>query len=165
MAQSPDLADRPLGEVIDAIASSSVAPGAGAAGAVGLALAAACAAKAAAITLKHRPDDAALAKTRAELSDIARRALRGAEEDAAHFATFMREQDASSAEDLLQVGAGLSRAARALRDLVADLAERVEPSVLADVKAAHALCEAFADIQTETLQENREAAGRIEGEA
>jgi formiminotetrahydrofolate cyclodeaminase len=163
MLHSSDLADRPLGEVIEAIGSADVSPGAGAAGAVGLALAAACARKAAAITLKHRPDDAALGKLRSELSDIVRRALRGADEDASQFETFIRERDAQSAENLLQVGAGLTRAARALTELLSDLADRVDPAVRADVTAAQALCDAFSEIETINREQNREAAIRTAG--
>jgi len=160
MLHSSNLADRPLGEVIEAIGSADVSPGAGAAGAVGLALAAACARKAAAVTLKHRPDDAALTKVCSELSDIALGALRGADEDAAQFETFIHEADAQSAEHLLQVGARLTRTARVVTALLSDLAERVDPAVRADVAAAQALCDAFTEIETMNLEQNREAAIR-----
>ena len=160
MLHSSHLADRPLGEVIEAIGSEDVSPGAGAAGAVGLALAAACACKAAAITLKHRPDDASLAKLRSDLSDIAQRALHGAEADASQFERFIRERDAQSAKSLIQVGAGLTRAAGALMDLLSTLADRVDPAVRADVTAAQALCHAFTEIATTNLEQNREAAVR-----
>jgi formiminotetrahydrofolate cyclodeaminase len=160
MLHSSDLADRPLGEVIEAIGSADVSPGAGAAGALGLALAAACACKAAAITLKHRPDDPALAKLRGELSDIARRALRGADEDASQFEAFIDQRDARSAENLLRVGAGLTRTARALTGLLSDLVERVVPAVRADVTAAQALCDAFSEIEAMNVEQNRQAAVR-----
>lgn len=160
MVHSSHLAERPLGEVIEAIGSEDVSPGAGAAGAVGLALAAACACKAAAVTLKHRPDDAALRKLRSDLSDIAHRALRGADADASQFERFIRDRDSQSTKSLLQVGAGLTRAARALTDLLSTLADRVDPAVRADVIAAQALCQAFTEIETTNLEQTREAAVR-----
>jgi formiminotetrahydrofolate cyclodeaminase len=163
MLHSSDLADRPLGEVIEAIGSAEVSPGAGAAGAVGLALLRRALAKRRQSRWKHRPDDAALGKLRSELSDIVRRALRGADEDASQFETFIRERDAQAAENLLQVGAGLMRAARALTDLLSELADRVDPAVRADGTAAQALCDAFSEIETKNLEQNREAAVRTAG--
>src|SRR5688572_29360804 len=67
MQHTQSLPERPLGAVIEAIASDQVAPGAGSAAAVGLALAAACAGKAVAITLKHR-HDAVLMRAQNELT-------------------------------------------------------------------------------------------------
>ena len=157
------LAERPLGGVIEAIASADVVPGAGAAAAVGLALAAACASKAVAITLRHRPDDAVLARARDALADIAHRALHGADEDAARFREFMHEKDASSAKDLLRSGERLQYLGAALLEVLEPISESIDSAVRGDITAARALCRAFGAIQSENLAENRHAADRIVG--
>jgi hypothetical protein len=160
MQHIESLADRRLGAVINAIASDDVAPGAGAAAAVGLALAAACAAKAVAITLKHRPDDAVLTQARGELTQMAHRALSGADEDASRFREFIREKDTASAQDLLDSGKRLQRLGIALLGALERIADRIDPVVVGDIVAARALGTAFVQIQSENLAKSQEAAQR-----
>ena len=163
-ARSPihaNLADRPLGEVIDSVASEDISPGAGAAGAVALALGAACAGKAVAITLKRRPDDAVLRRARDRLASISHRALRGAEIDASRFDDFVRTKDAEAAERLVDSGEWLRRLATDLDDALREIEDRIDPVVANDVTAAGALARAFVSIQSMNLDENRRAADRL----
>jgi Formiminotransferase-cyclodeaminase len=160
MSNTERLADRPLGAVIDAIASDDVAPGAGSAAAVGLALAAACAGKAVAISLRHR-HDATLVDAQHELADIAHRALHGAEEDAANFRQFMHEKGASSLHELVETGEGLQQLGAALLSVLDRLEGHIDRTVCGDIGAARALCSAFSVIQSGNLAENRQAAEQI----
>ena len=162
MHRIQSLAERPLGTVIDAIASDDVAPGAGSAAAVGLALAAACAGKAVAISLKHRPNDAVLTRAQHELATIAHGALHGADEEAMRFREFMHERDASSAQDLLDAGKRLQHRGAELLRVLERISDRIDHVVLSDIAAARALCMAFGEIQSENLAETREAAERID---
>jgi hypothetical protein len=155
------LADRTLEEVIESVASEGISPGAGAAGAVALALAAACAGKAVAITLKRRPDDAALRQSRDKLAAIGRRALRGAEADASRFEDFVRDKDAKAADRLVGIGERLQRLAGDLESALAEIESRVDPVVANDVTAARALGLAFTAIQSLNLEENRRAAEEV----
>jgi formiminotetrahydrofolate cyclodeaminase len=158
MQHSESLAERPLGIVIAAIASAEVAPGAGSAAAVGLALAAACAGKAVAISRKHRTDEAELERAQEVLAQIAQRALRGADEDASRFRAFIREQDAPSAEKLLDSTRGLQQLGLELLEVLEQLTGHIHDSVCGDITAARALCGAFIEIQSENLSENQDAA-------
>jgi formiminotetrahydrofolate cyclodeaminase len=158
-AQSrPTLAEQTVGELVGALASADVAPGAGAAGAVALALGAACAAKAATITLAHHRDDARLTELRAELLALSERALAGAEQDAEQFAEFMHDKSAETAGRLLRTGERLQHSALALKSILDELAGRVAPALAGDVLAARALCDACLAIQRENLDENQRAA-------
>jgi formiminotetrahydrofolate cyclodeaminase len=160
MQHSKSLAERPLGIVIGAIASDDVAPGAGSAAAVGLALAAACAGKAVAISRKHQTEDTELARAQDVLAQIAQRALCGADEDASRFRAFIREQDAPSAENLLESTRGLRQLGVELLEVLEGLTGHIHASVCGDITAARALCRAFIEIQSENLSENRDAAAR-----
>lgn len=155
------LADRPLGEVIDSVASEDISPGAGAAGAVALALGAACAGKAVSITLKRRPDDPALLRARERLASISRRALRGAEIDASRSDDFVRAKDAETAKRLVDSGEWLRRLATELDDAVREIEARIDPVVASDVTAARSLGRAFVAIQSMNLDENRRAADDV----
>src|SRR5687768_14637314 len=95
--ESFNLGESRLIDVVNAIASAQISPGAGAAGAVTLALAAACAGKAVAISLKHRESDVTLLRARQVLDDIAHIALAGADEDASRFEALVRGNDPSAA--------------------------------------------------------------------
>lgn len=158
--KSKTLADRPVGELISAVASDAVSPGAGAAGAVALALAAACAGKAAAVTLKHHPDDEALVRAHARLGEIGRRALGGADEDASRFADFARTKSKSAAEKLVQAGENLHQLAESLHSVLFEIQARIDPVVAGDITAARKLCEACLTIQAANLAENRDTVQR-----
>jgi formiminotetrahydrofolate cyclodeaminase len=152
------LAELPLGEVIGAVASAGVAPGAGAAGAIALALAAACAAKAVAITLRRGPPDDHLLALLDHLTAMSRRALSGADEDARRFEQFSHSRDPADASRLIRAGEALEQLASSLRQTLREVVERVDPLVRGDASAAVALCDAFRAIQSENLNENRQAA-------
>jgi formiminotetrahydrofolate cyclodeaminase len=152
------LAERSRGEVIRAVAAAGVAPGAGAAGAITLALAGACAAKAVAVTLRHRPADAALRALAEQLADISRRALIGADEDTRRFEAFIHSKDAADASRLIRNGEALTQLAARLGELLRVVEQRVDPSVQGDASAAAALCSAFRAIASENLKENRKSA-------
>jgi formiminotetrahydrofolate cyclodeaminase len=162
MPHSENLAERPLGRVIEAIASDDVAPGAGSAAAVGLALAAACASKAVAITSKHRQNDAVLARTREALGVIAHRALRGADEDALRFRAFMHEKDEASAQELIDSSKRLQQLGSELLAVLDELKDCVDPPLSGDLEAARALCTAFIEIQSENLEQNSDSANQLE---
>jgi hypothetical protein len=155
------LAERPLGEVIEAVAAAGVSPGAGAAGAIALALASACAVKAVAITGRHRSGDEALLPLREQLLEISRGALGGADEDARRFEEFTHSKAAASAASLIRAGVALEQLASRLMQILPDVEARVDPVVRGDVAAAFALCEAFRAIQSENMKENREAAASV----
>jgi hypothetical protein len=161
MREDQKLAKQSLGEVIEAIASNRIAPGAGSAAAVGLALAAACAGKAVAITCKHRPHDIALARTREVLSQIAVHALEGADEDALRFAEFMKEQNCSTAHQLLDATDRLRQLGSVLIHSIEQCEASIESNLCGDITAARALCSAFAQIETNNLSENQRAASHL----
>ena len=161
MQHTESLATRPLGSVIEAIASDAIAPGAGSAAAVGLALAAACARKAVVISLKHHPNDDSLTQAEKKLADVTHRALRGADVDAASFREFMLEKDAASAEELVATGKHLEQLGAALLAVLDSLECRVDLIVRGDIRAARALCSAFSEIQSENVAENEKAANRV----
>lgn len=149
------LADRRLGELIDAVASAGVSPGAGAAGAITLALAAACAGKAVAITLGKHPARAGLAEVREQLETIGREAVAGADEDAGRFAAFVHDPDAGTAHRLLEAEEHLQRVAAALVRILESIETQIDPVMAGDVAAAKALCQAFEVIQSRNLEETR----------
>jgi len=152
------LAERALGDLMTALASNDVSPGAGAAGAVALALAAACAGKAVAITLKHRQEDESLTRVGQQLAEIRRRAMFGADEDSRRFEDFIHEKDARSAVALIRAGEGLQHLAEVLREVLRDIETQIDSVMAGDIAAAHALCDAFAAIQAANLEETRRAA-------
>jgi formiminotetrahydrofolate cyclodeaminase len=162
MSNDQHLAARRLGDVIDAVASNDVSPGAGTAGAVALALAAACASKAVAVTLKHRPEDSPLRQALQQLAEISRKALEGADDDANHFEDFIHDKDARAVARLIKTGKDLQSLAASLISILRQVDPLVDPSVTSDVTAAQALCQAFTSIQKENLQENRSAAAGVD---
>lgn len=147
MKEDGPIAERPLHEVIAAIGSDHVSPGAGAAGAVALGLAAACAHKAAAVSLKHHPDDAALLDAAERLAVIARRALLGADRDSDAFRGFIQSPSPQSTARLIAAGATLAHLIDALHAVIDDIEPRVIPTLVGDVLAARALAGAARTIQ------------------
>jgi formiminotetrahydrofolate cyclodeaminase len=156
--EAPPMAERTLGELTAAIASDAVAPGSGSAAAVGLALAAACAAKAVAITLKRRPSDSTLSELWGTLAVFAERALAAGGEDAIRFERFMHDQNRAMAASLIDHGERLQRSALTLKSVLERLATQVDSVVLADIRAAQALCDACLAIQSQNLSSNQAAA-------
>jgi formiminotetrahydrofolate cyclodeaminase len=157
-----DISRMSIADLISAVSSDSVAPGAGAAGAVALALAAACAGKAVSISLKHSPGDTALTQAGERLDALARRALAGADEDSSRFEEFIHEKDRETAERLIRNTERLQALADQLNEVLRGLQARIEPTMAGDLIAAQALTNAFAVIQRENLKENRRAAKNID---
>jgi formiminotetrahydrofolate cyclodeaminase len=154
VASSIPTADCSVRELLTALASDDASPGAGAAAAVTLALAAACARKAVAISLKHQPGHAALIRAGEQLDAITRRALRGADEDARQFETFLRQQDAHTAEKLARAEIKMLQLARELLDAMAEVERHIALVVAGDMVAAVALCRAVLTIEAENLDES-----------
>jgi hypothetical protein len=157
-----DISKLSIADLINAVSSDSIAPGAGAAGAVALALAAACAGKAVSISLKHSPGDTVLLQAAERLTELARRALAGAEEDSSRFEEFIQEKDRQAAERLIGTSERLQTLADTLNEVLRGLQARIEPAMAGDLIAAQALANAFAVIQRENLKENRRAAKKID---
>jgi formiminotetrahydrofolate cyclodeaminase len=161
MSDAPRLGECTLPELIEALSSDSIAPGAGAAAAVALALAAACAGKAVSISLKHHPADTTLMQARDRLAEVSRRALSGGDTDSARFEHFIHEKDLHAAEKLIQADEALKALAGTLNGILQSLTARIDPVVGGDIIAAQALSNAFAVIQTQNLKDNRRAAQRV----
>jgi len=147
MGNSSGIAQMRVEELIEAIAGRSLSAGAGAAGAVTLALAAACASKAAAISIKHQPANAALQRSLDILERIARFALSGADRDAEAFATLLKEHTLGAVTELLREGDRIIRLIDILADTVEKLAPQVEPNMAGDLVATRVLMEAARRIQ------------------
>ena len=142
MDKPRSIADLSVKELLAAIGSSHVSPGAGAAGAVALGLAAACLGKAATISLKHRPNNSVLQEAVDTCAHIARLALLDADRDAEEFAQFIRTQSSGAAARLVDTAEALRRVGNALQQLADRLQPHVEVNMLGDVSAARALAEA-----------------------
>lgn len=161
--QSAALSDGRLADVLEAIASQAVSPGAGAAAAMTLALAAACGGKAISISRKHRAIDTDLIRLQSELDWIRSAALQGAQEDAARFEELLRHKSMDNARRLVRTGEYLQALAERLMIALGARESLVEPQVVGDVHAARELCAAFRVVQAENLQENRGLARDLGG--
>jgi Formiminotransferase-cyclodeaminase len=155
MTQGSGIAQLQIEDLIQALGGRSLAAGSGAAGAVTLALAAACAAKAAAITFKHHPENAALGSHQEHLERLARFALAGADEDAEAFAAFIKEQTLGAVTELLRQGNRTLRLIDILSATVESLAPQVDPNMRGDIVAARALLAAARTIQLHNSAEAR----------
>jgi formiminotetrahydrofolate cyclodeaminase len=153
---SRPLSQLPIDELIAAIGSDRVAPGAGSAGAVALALAAACVAKAASISLKHRPHERELIETLERSTFLARAALTEAERDAAAFEDFIHAKSKTATAQLLDTSQELGELIEELRALIEKVEPRIEPIVAGDILAARALAEAARCIQSRNATEARQ---------
>jgi hypothetical protein len=159
------IANRPLADLVQAIASREPAPGAGVAAAAALALGIACARKAAAITLKHDPDRPGLDRHDGRLADLAERALRLGDRDASCFPAMLRE-DEDAADKLVEGGEKLLDIVEEARDLVARMAAEADPAMRNDILAARALIDAAARIVRASLVENEaQSSGSSRSEA
>jgi hypothetical protein len=115
--------DARLEEFLQDLSSDEGRTGSGAAGAIALALAAACAAKAAAITLKHSPDNVQLLEARDKLLAHIDAAIEGSENDSERFLQFLRHRSRLTAQRVIS-------ADEKLLDLVDELAvilESIDP--------------------------------------
>ncbi len=148
-----------VGELMDAIGSKQISPGAGVAGAVTLALAAACAAKAVAISMKHRPDHAGLRRSLEELQTTARFALEDADHDSEAFAAFIKIHSSRTIAQLIREGDQLARLIDVLSHVLREIEPQIEPNMSGDMMAAHVLMDAARTIQlTNSAQAHEENA-------
>ena len=166
-----DLPSWPIDQIVACIGSTDAAPGGGAACGVVVALAAACALKAVVMTLKHRPDDAALTAAAARLHEIAADALKGAADDALIFgqviAAYHLPKDSAgeidarhaavrrSAAEAVEVGKGLKALAIELKAIMEDLQHGIAANMVSDVRTALALASAAELIEADTIEDNR----------
>lgn len=155
VSHDPTVADKTVRELLDTLASDHSTPGSGAAAAVALALAAGCGGKAVAISLKHRPANAALLQNRERLSGIVERALRGADEDARRFEDFLQSDDPVASLRLAKAETAMRDLADELMIVLRDVRDHVVPSVTGDIVAAAALRGAAMAIEAENLSETR----------
>jgi len=153
-----NIADQTLAGVIEAVASASIAPGAGAAGAIVLALAAACGRKAIAVTLRHRSEDAVLSKAAEQLAYISGRALAGAQEDGERFKEFVQDKEAGASQRLINAEQSLLSLAELLAATLREIEAHIDPVMAGDIVAAHALHKAFVVVGRTNLEESRESA-------
>jgi hypothetical protein len=119
-----------------------------------LALAAACAHKAAAVSLKHRPDDAVLLAAADRLAAIARRALLGADRDSDAFRGFIRAPSPESSARLIAAGATIAHLIDLLHAVIDDIEPCVRDTLAGDVLAARALADAARSIQEKNAAES-----------
>jgi formiminotetrahydrofolate cyclodeaminase len=156
------IADCRIEDLLKAIASTQVAPGAGAAGAVALGLAAACLGKAVAISSKHHPDDSGLQQAADTCAQVARLALMDADRDAHEFAHFIRSHSPEAAERLVDTGEALARLRNVLVNLADHIESRIEKNMAGDLLAARALADAAHAIHARNEREAQSArsAGR-----
>lgn len=148
------IAEQPLGRLADAIASIEPAPGSGAAAAAALTLGIACARKAAAITLRHRPDAAGLEQEDARLAELSGRALRLGDTDASCFGALIGHDEAA-ADALAKAGEQLLHLAAEALDRVASIAASSDPKMRNDVLAAQQLIDAAIRIVRANLEDNQ----------
>ncbi len=153
MGNPSSIAQLRVEDLIDMIGGKRVSPGAGAAGAVTLALAAACAAKAAAISLKHQPENAGLRQALDSLERIARFALAGADRDAEAFTAFIKEHTPGAIAQLIREGDKIVRLIDVLAGNLDKVAPQIEGNMSGDIIAARALMEAARTIQMSNLAE------------
>jgi formiminotetrahydrofolate cyclodeaminase len=153
MGNPSSIAQMRVEDLIDSIGGNRVSPGAGAAGAVTLALAAACAAKAAAISLKHEPDNAGLRQLQDILERIARFALAGADRDAEAFTAFIKEHSPGAIAQLIREGDKIAHLIDVLAGVLDKVAPQIAANVSGDIIAARALMEAARTIQLTNLAE------------
>jgi formiminotetrahydrofolate cyclodeaminase len=147
-------------ELIGAIGSDEVSPGSGAASAVCLALAVACATKAAAISLKHSPDDEALRTAEGQFKALCDQALQAGDRDSAAFERFVQEKTPNAAEHLIRTDEQLGALARQLLVGLDTVKSRIHCVVAGDVMAARTLAQAALVIEQSNVAETRSSGER-----
>jgi formiminotetrahydrofolate cyclodeaminase len=142
-----------LEDFLKDLSSGDRLPGSGAAGAIALALAAACAAKAAAITLKHAPDNSQLRQAHEKLVSYVDAAIEGSDEDMERFTRFLRLRTAEAARSVVAADQKLLALISELTESLQMLDDQVRRSVSGDLAAARALAQAARAIQVENIKE------------
>jgi len=126
MSTASNIAQTRLEDLINAIGSRQVSPGAGAAGAVTLALAAACTAKAV------------------------------ADRDAEAFAAFIKEHTSRAITQVIREGDRNGRLIAVLSEVIEQVAPHIESNMSGDLLAARALTQAAHKIQAANSSEARD---------
>lgn len=156
---SEDLRPLSIETVLDAIGSARPSSGAGIAAGVALALGIACAQKAIAITLKHA-DDAALTTAAERLCTLRAQALEQARLDAALFESYLRNKAPHDVARLVTTAEQFQQLVKqVVRELNA-LDGKCKASVVGDLSAAAALCEAATTIEAHILRDSRRERAR-----
>lgn len=147
-ARDPDsrIGAMPIEALVAKLGSDGMTPGSGAAGALALALGAACASKAIAITAKHRPLSPALAEAARSIAQLQGAALRGADEDAEHFRSYLQHRNAETADELRQSDRTLRELCVSLKEIIDSISGEVHEIVAGDISAARALSDAASAI-------------------
>jgi formiminotetrahydrofolate cyclodeaminase len=157
--QAATIADLSVSELVSAIGGDGVSPGAGAAAAVALALAAACAAKAVSVSLKHAANDSALQGSLDCFTELAHRALQGADADAEAFTRFIHERNPSVATQLVKTDLQLASLTGALKALIEHARPHIHSTVASDLYAAERLADTARQIHERNISETLEPPG------
>jgi formiminotetrahydrofolate cyclodeaminase len=153
------LADLSVSDLVTAISGNRVSPGAGAAAAVALALAAACAAKAASVSLKHTANDSTLQGSLDCFTELAHRALLGADADAEAFTRFVHERNPAVAHLLVQTDVQLASLSDALVALIEHARPHIHATVTSDLYAAERLAHSSRQIHERNIAETPRTPG------
>jgi hypothetical protein len=145
-------------ELLEALASDAMMPGAGTAGGIALALAAACAGKAVAISLRHDVDCSELHALQLQFSDLRNGALALAEADALQFKRYLKSNDPVDTDALLNTDSKLVAESHRLDALLRAHEHRIAQNMTGDWQAARALSRACRLIELGNVRE-------IEGQA
>jgi hypothetical protein len=154
------VADQPIGAMLDAVASTEPAPGAGAAGGIALAFGIACARKAVAMTRKHHPDDETLTGLGQRLAGLSDQALAGAEADATAFRAYIHaaaDERGDLLDTLIAVDECLVAIGDEARTLLLAVRTDIYPTMAGDVSAAFALIAAARAVHAACVAESRRA--------
>ena len=157
MNEQVSIADLAVADLMAAIGSTDITPGAGSAAAVTVALATACASKAVAMSLKHHASDNELQSANESLKRISRFALIGADRDAEAFRAFIKERNPSTTNELLQEIDQVTQLIEALLTIIRTIERRVAANMSGDLIAAKALAEAAHKIQSANERETEKA--------
>jgi formiminotetrahydrofolate cyclodeaminase len=160
MADTIKTRDTSLEDFLRDLSSDSGRAGSGAAGAIALALGAACAAKAAAITLKHAPDNDQLREARGQLLAHIDAAIEGSDDDSKLFARFLRHRSRLAAEGVISADQKLLERVDELTAILESIDPQIRQNVAGDIVAARALSVAARAIQIENIAEMRAVRAR-----
>jgi formiminotetrahydrofolate cyclodeaminase len=155
MADTIKTRDTSLEDFLRDLSSDSGRAGSGAAGAIALALGAACAAKAAAISLKHDPNNDQLREARGQLLAHIDAAIEGSDDDSKLFARFLRHRSRLAAESVISADQKLLERVDELTAILESIDPQIRQNVAGDIVAARALSVAARAIQIENIAEMR----------
>jgi hypothetical protein len=149
------LPSRTLSEVLGALSSRAIAPGAGGATGIVLALAAGCAQKAVAVTRKREGADTGLSTVEDDLLRLREQALACAADDGRCYMAYAKSPGPDTARELVLAGERFLDCALRLGERMAWLNGRVDPVVAGDLGSGAQLQAAVVRIVTEIIRDNR----------